>query len=181
MKTIAIPKTPEYLSLKAYVLSSNFPWVYVETPFGPPTEEDKKLWNCFPYFSHSVLRSPGSGGDQNIFSLPNSEWAPLCNEVLKQINYENNLDINVVLRINFNLTLPSPNDRPDRKHVDHNFPHKNILVYLTECDGGETVVFGDTTEEYFPVEDTGIVFDGNQHYYFYPKYGRRVVMVVTYI
>ena len=56
-----------------------------------------------------------------------------------------------------------------------------MLVYLTECDGGETVVFGETTEEYFPVEDTGIVFGGDEHYYFYPKSGRRVVMVVTYI
>ena len=181
MNKIIIPQTHDYISLKTDVLSSNFPWVYVETPFGPANEEDKKLWNCFPYFSHSVLRAPGSGGDQNIFSLPNSEWAPLCNEVLKQINAENNLDIDVVLRINFNLTLPSTNNRPDRKHVDHTFPHKNMLVYLTVCEGGETVVFGDTTEDYIPVEDTGIVFGGDNHYHYFPETGRRVVMVVTYI
>ena len=56
----------------------------------------------------------------------------------------------------------------------HHFPHKNILLYLTDT-GGKTFV----EEEYHdPKEDDVIIFSGN-HWAELPKTGRRIVIVNT--
>ena len=58
-------------------------------------------------------------------------------------------------------------------HVDHDFPHWNMIVYL-EGDGS-TFVEG---EEYVPKEDDIILFKG-EHYMQRPSKGRRVILVST--
>ena len=188
IKKIIIPKTNTYLLLKEHVLSSNFSWHYVHTPFPIPEsgipDEDIGKYNCSPYFSHAVLKPPkSSSGEKNLFSLVSSSVTAECNSFLTELFEYNNIDVNLVVRINFNLTLPSPNNKPDKPHYDHEFPHKNMVVYFTNFAGGETVVFEEsdnTQEKYLPEEDTGIIFEG-KHCFYYPTEGRRVVMVVTFI
>lgn len=188
MRQLIIPKTNTYISLKEEVLSSNFSWHYVHTPFPIPDwgipEEDMEKYNCAPYFSHAVLKSPkASSGEGNLFSMVSSSFSFDCNSLIQEIAEYNNIDINLVIRINFNLTLPSLNDKPDKPHYDHEFPHKNMVVYFSDFEGGETVVFGESDESkntYFPKVDTGIIFEG-KHCFYYPTKGRRVVMVVTFI
>jgi len=59
-------------------------------------------------------------------------------------------------------------------HIDHRFPHKNIIVYLTNS-GGNTII-----EEvpYEPKEDDVLIFEG-EHYIEKPKASRRIVLVST--
>ena len=61
-------------------------------------------------------------------------------------------------------------------HEDHEYPHKNMLIYLTDA-GGSTFVEG---EEFAPEEDDVIIFEGI-HWHELPKQKRRVVLVMTYI
>ena len=56
------------------------------------------------------------------------------------------------------------------------FPHKNMLIYLTDA-GGSTFVEG---EEFAPEEDDVIMFEG-LHWHKLPRKERRVVLVMTYI
>jgi len=188
MRELIIPKTNTYLFLKQEVLSSNFSWHYIPTPFPIPDwgipDEDLKKYNCSPYFSHAVLKQPNAtSGEGNLFPLVSSELIEQCNMFLTEVVKYNNLKINSLCRINFNLTLPSLNNKPDKPHHDHEFPHKNMVIYFTDFEGGETVLFNELDElkeKYSPKEDTGILFEG-KHCFYYPTKGRRVVMVVTFI
>lgn len=184
MKILEINQTDEYLYLKGQVLSSWMPWCYQPTPHGPIETwfpEDVEKYNGGSYFSHCVLRSPGAGGMDNLYPQNNSEYLDLSNKVIRQIIGNNDVEMNSIIRINFNMTFPSRRKQPDRPHVDHQFPHNNMLVYFTATGGRTVVEEKDGDVEYTPVEDTGIAFGGDTHYHYFPETGRRVVMVVTYI
>ena len=61
-------------------------------------------------------------------------------------------------------------------HIDHRFPHFNLLVYLTnEGDGGETIV---EDEKFHPQANNIILFKG-KHHMKRPCVGRRVVLIST--
>ena len=61
-------------------------------------------------------------------------------------------------------------------HVDHSFPHRNIIMYLTDA-GGDTVV---NDEVYSPKEDGVIMFEG-EHYHHFPMKDARIDFVDTYL
>ena len=74
--------------------------------------------------------------------------------------------------------LPSP------LHVDHNFPHKNMLVYLTDPQGGSTIVEDEDTnrKEYLAKEDNVLLFDGQSaHCARPPSKDVRIVLVFTFL
>ena len=83
---------------------------------------------------------------------------------LKEILEFNDIKIKGLYRINANLTFPTAPLLPSIPHVDHDFPHENILIYLNDT-GGDTVVDG---EHYSPHEDDVITFGGEKHY-MYPQ------------
>ena len=58
-------------------------------------------------------------------------------------------------------------------HIDHDFPHLNLLVYLSG--DGETIV---EDEKFFPQANNVILFTG-KHYMKRPSVGRRVVLIST--
>ena len=59
-------------------------------------------------------------------------------------------------------------------HEDHDFPHHNLIVYLTDT-GGETFV---ENESHDPKEDDVILFTG-EHYMKRPVKDRRIILVAT--
>ena len=65
----------------------------------------------------------------------------------------------------------------------HSFPHKNLIIYLNDPAGGDTVLVDKDYKEidrHHPKEDDIISFEGI-HYQKMPKEDRRIVLVVTYI
>ena len=62
------------------------------------------------------------------------------------------------------------------EHVDHDFPHKNLLIYLTDA-GGKTIV---GNESHDPKEDDIIMFPGLMHCIETSHTKDRVVLVVTF-
>lgn len=160
-------KTDEYLSLKNIILSNHFQWSW-----GESTNISKEC--DFPFLSHCVVRRPMETG--YLYPVPECQMAPKFNYVLGQIVDANKLDVKSVLRINCNLTFPCGEDKKTPKHVDHCFPHKNLLIYLNDTDGD--TVCGEFS--FTPKEDSIILFEG-EHYHFLPTKNKRVVIVVTYV
>ena len=131
------------------------------------------------FYSHAFLHGPSPS--HGLFSKANSEYLPNVETVIGQIFELNNLKVDVVYRINANAVHPVEGNVLTVPHTDHEFPHKNMLIYLTNT-GGDTIVFdeGGKKHHFTPVEDDIVVFEG-LHCMVPPKKGRRVVIVVTYL
>ena len=161
------PKTARYQTVKEGILSTTFPWYY--------SPSDK--WNP-EFFSHQLLQRPNEISDGNCkYSKPTSSQLEPVIQSLYEIWNHNNINVECVYRVNVNLVMPLMGVKTTSVHVDHSFPHKNILVYLTNA-GGKTVC---ENESYDPKEDDVVIFDGLPHYIHLPAKNRRIVIVATYI
>ena len=160
IKVLENPLTSNYLELKAFVLSSEFPWLYSYS-------------TKMPFYSHVFLDRP----ENAKFSNPQSEFLGLNLKVLDEIIQHNNLfDRYFFLRSNANCVHADSGEQFSEPHIDHRFPHFNLLVYLTnEGDGGETIV---EDEKFHPQANNIILFKG-KHHMKRPCVGRRVVLIST--
>ena len=113
-----------------------------------------------------------------------SGHADLVHTVLKEIFEHNDMpwvmptnssSCTCFYRININATEPGMKGY-GYPHVDHEFPHKNLIVYLTDS-GGQTVCEG---EVYNPEEDDIITFEG-RNYQGLSNTKRRIVVVANYL
>jgi hypothetical protein len=135
-----------------------------------------------PCMSHGILIRPSSY-DGILFPQPIRPSIDFVLPFLAEICEDNNLEVNSYMRISVNATLPTSSNKLTIPHVDHQFPHKNIIVYFTDA-GGETVVYDENHNPHchFPEEDDIINFDGKYlHCIRPPKQKRRIVLVATYI
>ena len=110
------------------------------------------------------------------FTFVESEFTPLNIEVLKEIVEYNQLfdpQRYFFLRSSANCNHAEGGIQFSEPHVDHDFSHWNMIVYLQG--DGSTFVEG---EEHVPEEDEVILFKG-EHYMQRPSKGRRVVLVST--
>ena len=158
------PLSDSYYALKELVKSDTFPWYKNKADATTPD-----------FFSHKLLSRPG-GGEPHLFPTAASEYLRGFAELLYSVWDNNDIKVNCIYRMNINLVLPSNTDTHSPPHVDHKFPHKNLIMYLTDA-GGDTVV---NDEVYSPNEDDVITFTG-LHYHHFPKKDARIVFVATYI
>ena len=94
--------------------------------------------------------------------------------VFREIVYANGIDPQVIYRMNANAV--DAGKGYTAAHTDHDFPHQNLIIYLTDA-GGETIVEGSKPKP--PLEDDIATFSGI-HYHKMPKKKRRVVLIATY-
>ena len=165
-------KTFEYEKLKELIFSSEFAWQICSAH----NKDSKVLKNSsfdFRYFSHMFLKSPGQGV---LYPESTSPLTSLLNIVLSQIFSLNDIDVSCLYRSNANLLPPFLKSKRTLNHVDHDFPHHNLLIYLTDA-GGKTIV-GD--ESHDPKEDDIIMFPGSGHCIETSHTKDRVVIVSTF-
>lgn len=161
------PLTSDYIDLKNFILSIDFPW------FRLPNTTLNIKDDGISFFTHTFLERP----EANIgYSRANSPYIDGCLKVLHQIVSYNDVEFNYFIRASVNLVSPCPTVKSTVEHCDHQFLHKNILIYLSETDG-DTVVDG---ENFSPQEDCGIIFTG-KHYHYTPTDKERIVLVGTFI
>jgi len=166
------PKTDFYLEFKSLVLGDNFHWYWNNTSHGNQHHHDGENYG---FFSHLFLERPGYSF---LYPKPNSQFVELAHKLFIEIACANNIDAKVIYRINANMTVPlDSKNKYGPLHTDHEFPHKNMIVYLTDCNGGGTMVSGE--KPYYGQEDDVIIFEG-EHQAGCPKFGRRVVLVYTF-
>ena len=184
------PKTSNYHNIKKFILSPVFPWTYCAEST-PSTngeldnykrssrrhlKEDVKIHNTRMYTHTFLLRS----GTDILYATPESSYIkdilPIYHDIFN-VNYEVMKDFGMMCRCNANSFEPSKkNHGVTKPHLDHEFPHKNMLIYLTDA-GGNTFV---EDKEFAPEEDDVIIFEG-LHWHQLPKHKRRVVLVMTYV
>ena len=165
------PKSETYKQLKNTILSDDFPWYYnsTSTP-GYKTTVDKEYVDL-PFYGHILLSRP----ERNKFSVKQSTYFDLVQKVFDEIVELNNLsDKYFFLRSCINCTHPELKTTYSIPHNDHEFDHKNVLIYLTDA-GGKTYV---NDEFHNPSEDDIIIFSG-EHYIETPRDKRRIVLIST--
>ena len=106
----------------------------------------------------------------------NSDHTPSPYQIVLETLRYNDIELNCIFRMNINLAYPQEGIQTTPSHVDHNFPHNNLLIYFTNA-GGRTIV-----EDAFhdPQEDDVISFEGKPHYMELPKKDFRIALVTTY-
>jgi len=96
----------------------------------------------------------------------------------------NDLKYRNIFRANLNLTW-NCSKLHSAPHLDHTWPHKNFIMYLTSCEQAETIVWPDDflTSYMIPCKEyTAVTFDQHWHAQRYPTQGsKRIVLVITYI
>lgn len=167
------PKTAEYLQLKSLIFSPTFEWhnVGITGDFG-----DQKDFNLFV---HTFLGRPLI---EHPYPKELSQYAELASKVVTQILLGNNIFPHVIYRIAANYVTESQGTSP--KHIDHEMPHKNLIVYLNKFTGGKTLVYDKEKKEYAsnPKEDLPIIFDGELlHCHQASNEGKRLAIIATYL
>jgi len=168
-------KTDNYKQLKETVLSFNFPWHWVEGSV--INTEVNDTYENFGYYSHCFLGSPGGYPGKPLHSIPSSSFLSLAHDVTLEILHHNNVQPQVIYRLHANCVHPTKTNKPGFPHTDHSFPHKNLIVYLTDTYGGDTIVEEKT---FSGKEDEVILFSG-EHYHYPPVEERRIVLVSTFL
>lgn len=167
------PKTEAYLDLKNIICNDcTFNWGY----YGRTTPGfEKGGHDNFGFYQHPFLDRPTP--EQHPYSRVCSALIDHANVVVVELLKKNNITVEVIYRISANCVHPTETNEYSVPHKDHLFPHKNLLVYLTDPAGGDTVCEG---ESFLGKEDDVIIFEG-EHYHRPPLKGRRIVLVATYI
>ncbi len=165
LKVLNNPCTDNYYKFRDIVLGDEFNWVWYEKDvISPPGHIH------MPFYGHSFLNRP----EQNKFTEVKSKYNDMCMTVLSEIIDNNNLFKDYFfLRCSANCTHPDQGIQISEPHMDHQYPHYNLLVYLTG--DGDTII---ENEKYTPKNHDAIIFQGT-HYMTRPTKGRRVVLVAT--
>ena len=174
------PLTEDYKNLKNLVLGNKFPWYYCDKTVYGTDEDDMSM------FYHCLLGRPVHEIDgEKVPALPRSasSYFEEFYYIFKNILDFNNIDFEVIYRMNINLTLYSKLEQ-SIPHVDGNFQHKVVIVYLNNFTKGRTIVLGEDKQKFYSntKEDNVIMFDGKlAHYQESPDiYDKRIVMVANF-
>ena len=170
------PKTKTYLEFKQHVLSGMFEWYWFESVDNENTPKyDKEKYTNISFYSHGFLMRPNN---HLKYPFSTSQYTETASTIFQEILKYNGVHINSFLRIGANCVHPQPNSGvvSSIPHFDHSFPHKNVLIYLTDA-GGDTYVMD---KSHSPVEDDVILFEG-EHYMQTPLEKRRIVLVATFV
>lgn len=114
----------------------------------------------------------------------NSSWHPQVCDILYSFLNKNKIKFKKILRIAFNLTFNNGHIKCDL-HEDHSYPHKQIIIYLNNpLDKESKTVILDKNKKVFkeikPEQYKAVCFDSHLHYHFFPKKGKRVVLIATF-
>ena len=139
--------------------------------------------NINPVFGH-ILRTRIDDENSDEWGASNSDFTHKFDNIFMDFCKEYDIKCNRILRSAVNFTTHQPSDSEYFIHRDHNFPHKNFLMYLNEWTGGGTQFFDDEKKlikTVGPQKYKAIVSDGELHTQEYcDPHQIRVVLVVTF-
>ena len=156
--------------INEHILNVHIPWYFQKN-----TVISKKQK---PYFSHTVLRIPEERKEGEKF---NSIESSFCTDVLNVFCKKNNIEYKELLRIAFNLSYNNGFEKCDI-HRDHDYVHKQLIVYLNNCDEQSYTVIKNNKKEIKikPESFKGVCFENKPHYHYFPKEGIRVILIMTF-
>lgn len=138
----------------------------------------------FYYTSNAVY--DGDNGVHFIHHVVRSEksFSPLFDifkGILDSFTKNNNIVYNVIHRIAINVTFNNGQVYKCPVHKDHNFNHKQLILYLNDS-SGDTMIETDSGD-YIPVmpeKYKGVCFNNVNHYHYFPVTGVRRIAVFTF-
>ena len=117
----------------------------------------------------------------NYIPKPTSHLYHLVMKIIYRFCFEKNIDFQMVCRSAINYSHPR-DGLFYLPHTDHDYEHKNILIYLNDSDG-DTVFWNNERVEIkrvSPKKGRIVIFDGNiMHSTDAPKEKERLVLVTT--
>ena len=156
-------------TIEDYILGNKLEWYYNQV-----STSDK-----YPLFGHQVMKR------SEVVGVPgeiNSGIYDFFFNIFKKFADDHNVKVNTVYRCSLNSTMYHPDPCGDY-HVDHWFPHKNFIMYLTDVKGG-TIIMSENrefTKVVEPKKYKAVIFDGLEHAQEFCNPGeRRVVCVFTF-
>lgn len=157
------------------VLGDSFPWFYQKRSI-PKNKKFSK--QSYPFFSHNLmLRAESKGNNPGII---NSEFFDMFFNIFNR-NCKSHKHL---LRMSLNLTSYNNTEYGDI-HVDHDFDHKNMIIYLNKFSNGSTFLFDknfNKTDEIKSDHNTGCIFPGLLHSQGFCNVGEsRLILVATYV
>ena len=177
--------------IKNYVLGPNFQWYWQdrqtindEETVKTSLPEGLRAYTDFyngPFLSHVLLRRQEEE-DNPIKDF--STHFEFFIEIFHRFTKEHSIKYKKLYRANLNLTWYNGTQHT-APHLDHNWPHRNFIMYLTTCEQGQTIVWPDdfSTSYMIPcIENTAVTFDAHWHAHRYPVLTqKRLAFIVTYI
>ena len=151
--------------------------LFVQPATAPPSTKG----DVFLTFSHPFILRRGHNVEKP--GIINSVYTEQFVKIFERFCVENQIPVQFILRGAINVTTHEPFLHGDI-HVDHDFPHKNFLIYLNEFDEGCTYLFDDEnniTDVIVPKFGRVAIFDGVPHAngFCKPKQ-KRIVMIITF-
>jgi len=156
------------------IMGNNFPW-YINNTI---TRDYKNFSTNIKFLSHCILKRREEREPGEVYNSNESEFAL---SVLNSFCKKNKIEVNEVLRISINLTYNNGFEKCD-VHEDHEYDHKQLLVYLNDTDKKLYTVIKDNKKEVViaPEKYKGICFESKPHYHYFPKKNIRVVLIITF-
>ena len=154
------------------------------------------LGNNFPFFlnkntvakdnnsfmSHVVLKRIEERKNKNKNKINSSYYSNFV-KILNEFTEKNNINYKEIFRIAVNFSYKN-NSKCSPIHVDHEFPHKQLLVYLNTVKDAFTVIYDESKnrilKKIIPMKYKGVCFDGLPHAGFFPEKGEKIVIVYTF-
>ena len=155
------PRTETYNEFKRIIRRLDFNWNYY-----PRTDESSTP----AMLSHAFIKRP----NELRYPTVHCDGAMFAHDVVHEILSHNDIILQCIYRLNLNMVFPEEGNRRTPEHVDHLFPHDNIIIYFSN--EGKTIVGND---EHDPKEDDVIMFPGLPHCQELPKNDMRLVLVAT--
>jgi len=130
-----------------------------------------------PFLNHVVLARP----EMKDFTEKH-EHHDIFVKMLDEFCDKNNISYSEVLRICVNFTFCNGVRDISPVHVDHEFEHSQLIVYLNQPMDRQsfTVILNKDETKIAPKKYRGVSFGKIEHYHYYPKIGGRYVLVFTF-
>lgn len=174
------------------ILGCQMPWYYIskqtlnkDLEYIPENIRPYITFVNPPFLSHTLLMRTEEENVDHI-SRPRNHYSSLYEffmEIFHRFTVENNIKYKKIYRANLNLTWYSGLNHSE-PHLDHSWPHKNFIMYLTDCDRSETIIWPEDFSVSYLIpckKNTAVTFDSVWHAQRMPGIGeRRIVLVITY-
>lgn len=142
------------------------------------TNDNGKIGPVFTHYLRLTSEVDSEG-------FPNSDHLHEFENIFKTFCYRKKITYNRILRSAINFTTHQPDDTEAYIHCDHDFPHKQFLMYLNNFDGGSTFFYDNNEKVIYkstPMKYNVIMSDGELHSQGYcAPQQYRVALVVTYV
>ena len=109
----------------------------------------------------------------------NSPYLNEAIDILDNFTKKTKIKYTEILRAAINFTYNNGHEYSGL-HVDHEYDHFQLLVYLNDCDSKSVTVLKDKVVKIKPKKFKGIVFKNVPHMMKLPQKGERVILIITF-